>query len=42
MGASEHLEELRQRGEVVEISWQMAQDANWTGYTEDVRVWRIE
>ena len=29
-------------GEVVEISWQMAQDANWTGYTEGVRIWRIE
>jgi hypothetical protein len=42
VGATEHLEGLRQRGEVVEVSWEMAQDAGWDGYEEGVRVWRLE
>ena len=41
VGARRHLQELRQRGEVVEISWAMAQEAGWTGYQEGVRIWRL-
>lgn len=41
VGRSEHLEALRQRGEVVELSWEMAQDAGWDGYQGGVRVWRL-
>ena len=42
VGAKRHLQELRQRGEVVEVSWQMAQEAGWNGYTDNVRIWRLE
>ena len=40
-GAKQDLEALRGRNEVVEVSWDMAQEANWTGYTDGVRVWRL-
>lgn len=42
VGAIEHLPALRARGEVVEVSWEMAQAAGWTGYQEGVRIWRLE
>jgi len=42
VGARRHLPALRARGEVVELSWAMAQEANWTGYTPNVRIWRLE
>ena len=41
VGAKRHLPALRVRGEVVELSWAMAQAANWTGYTPNVKVWRL-
>ena len=41
VGAEADLPALRARGEVVEISWALAQKANWTGYTEGVRIWRL-
>ena len=42
VGATHDLPTLRARGEVIELSWAMAQDANWTGYTEGVKTWRLE
>lgn len=42
VGSLQHLPALRARGEIVEISWEMAQAAGWMGYTEGVRVWRLE
>lgn len=41
VGATEHLPTLRARGEVVEVSWEMAQAAGWDGYQENVRIWRL-
>lgn len=42
VGCGAHLEELRERNEVIEVSWEMAQAAGWNGYTEDVKVWWLE
>jgi len=42
VGASEHLEELRQRGEVVEIPYWLAMRAGWDGYEQGVQIWRIQ
>ena len=41
VGAAHDLNALRSRGEVIEISWAMAQAMDWTGYTEGVKVWRL-
>jgi len=42
VGATHDLDALRGRGEVVEVSWKMAQECGWTGYTPNVRVWRLD
>jgi len=41
VGQEVHLEALRQRGEVVEIPHWLAMKAGWTGYTDNVRIWRL-
>lgn len=41
-GSEADLPGLRAQGEVVEISWEMAQQAGWDGYQEGVRIWRLE
>ena len=42
VGAEQDLETLRQRGEIVELPYWLAMKANWTGYVEGVRVWRLQ
>ena len=41
VGAEEDLPALRERGEVIEISWGLAQKAGWDGYQEGVSVWNL-
>ena len=41
MGQEVHLEELRERGEVIEIPYWLAMEAGWDGYEPNVRVWWI-
>lgn len=33
---------LLERGEVVELSWNMAQDAKWNGYEPNVKIWWLD
>jgi len=39
---AEHKAALLKRGEVIELDWFTAMAANWTGYTPNVRIWRLE
>jgi len=41
VGATHDLPMLRERGEVIELSWKMARAANWDGYMPGVRIWRL-
>ena len=42
VGAEADLPALRARGEIVEIPHWLAMKAGWTGYVDDVKVWRLE
>ena len=37
-----HLKRLRERNEVVELPYWLAMQAGWNGYTNNVRVWRLD